>query len=281
MRPGTPYSVVSALTMLEVSATWFARIINILEKLEKHLHNSEGLAEDAQFSPEDLTYFIEFADRLEKNCKKLQLSHALARITRLRELLAGEPTVNDIRTESRVIKESIMDQLEGRMLLVLPDDTISFYEDPVGVLGGDQVAEAFPLAVPDMVEASKSFAMGRHTASVFHLMRVMEHVLLRVADRLRITIDVTANWQIILDQVNKALNNLPKPKTKADGQFRTDLSELTAHLYAVKHAWRNPTMHPLNTYTGDDARVIFGHVSSFLTSARKVLPPPRKRRTKA
>ncbi len=90
-------------------------------------------------------------------------------------------------------------------------------------------------------------------------MRVMEKALQRLGAELGVTLTAEKNWQNILDEVNKAIKSLDHrlPRTK-------EFSEASAHLYAVKLAWRNEVMHPKQTYTLEQADEIYRNVRTFM-----------------
>ena len=51
---------------------------------------------------------------------------------------------------------------------------------------GDEVANAFPNLIEDIDEAAKCLALSRYTACMFHLMRVMESSIHRLAKKLKV-----------------------------------------------------------------------------------------------
>src|SRR3546814_19731120 len=67
----------------------------------------------------------------------------------------------------------------------------------------------------DLEEASKCIAMGRHTASVFHSMRMLEIAIKALAKRLGIedpTKPAEKNWAFILNSIRKRIDELWPPK---------------------------------------------------------------------
>ena len=138
----------------------------------------------------------------------------------------------------------------------MPSSEADFYEKPE--LFGKKVNARFPKIQFDMIEAGNCFAMGRGTACVFHLMRIMEIGVQEFGAALGVTLTGQKNWQNILDEINKAIKVLPKsPKTVA-------MSEAAANLYSVKLAWRNEVMHPNDFYTTAEAKNLIGQVKLFM-----------------
>jgi hypothetical protein len=104
-----------------------------------------------------------------------------------------------------------------------------------------QVADRFPSATHDIAEAGKCFALGLGTATVFHLLRVMEIGLRALA--VPLGIPYAPSWDSYLRQINARVADDHKTKNeewKKDEPFYRDLA---GDLLTVKTAWRNPTMH--------------------------------------
>jgi hypothetical protein len=81
-----------------------------------------------------------------------------------------------------------------------------------------------------------------------------------------IALTTEKNWQIILDGINKAIRALP-----AKDQRTIALSQAAGHLYNVKVAWRNPTMHPKITYTLEEAADLITTVKAFMNELVQVI----------
>ncbi|MFO0964612.1 MAG: hypothetical protein U0793_03365 [Gemmataceae bacterium] len=138
---------------------------------------------------------------------------------------------------------------------------------------GDEVAKKFPELAFEIEEASKCFAVGRFTACVFHLMRVMEMSLARVGRLLKLKLDLDQVWGAILKDIRSAIEALPgkaKSASARDQKRYATFAELGIYLQHVKDVWRNNTMHPKNTYTEEEAERIFRCVRQFLESLAKL-----------
>ena len=129
----------------------------------------------------------------------------------------------------------------------------------------------FPTTEFDIMEAGNCYAMGRGTACVFHLMRVMEVGVQTFGEVLGVRLAAEKNWQNILDEVNKAIKGLPpkSPNTVA-------MSQISSHLYNVKIARRNQVMHPHDKYTMDEAKDLLWHVESFMKTLAEFVPVPKQ-----
>ena len=160
------------------------------------------------------------------------------------------------------LSETLRREMQSVNFFYMPQKQTRFYCQHE--LFGSKVAAKFPSLEFDIIESGNCFAMGRSTACVFHLMRIMEVGTQTFGSRLGVTFTDSKNWQNILDESNKAIKALPKaPETVA-------LSQVAAHLYNVKVAWRNQVMHPHDKYTFDEAEDLIGHVKAFMKTLAKL-----------
>lgn len=162
-------------------------------------------------------------------------------------------------------RRRISDHFESTYCVVMSPNEVALYESGAPLFG-PEVEAKFSLMSEDIGEAGKCLVLGRSTAAVFHLMRVMELGVQKLGDELGVSFTADKNWQNILDEVNKAIKSLNHklPRTKA-------LAEAAAHLYNVKVAWRNEVMHPKQTYTPEQAGEIFASVRSFTQDLAAIL----------
>ena len=120
---------------------------------------------------------------------------------------------------------------------------------------GPDAAKAFPAAVSDSQEAGNCFAFVRYTASIYHLMRVLEHGLNAFLNEFPALRPKNPNWGTILSEIETAVTVLPKtnPKKKSYLSLITDFK-------IFKDAWRNDVSHVGSKYLEDDADSIYRHV---------------------
>lgn len=148
-------------------------------------------------------------------------------------------------------------EIESRTFFYVPPDRALYYDDQE--LLGKGVIEKFPVIQFDVVEAGNCYAVGRGTACVFHLMRIMEVGVQRLGTKLGVCLVDQKNWQNILDEINKAIKTLPKASTTVE------MCQASANLYSVKLAWRNEVMHPNDTYTLEEAENLLRQVKLFMS----------------
>jgi hypothetical protein len=131
-------------------------------------------------------------------------------------------------------------------------------------------------AYRDATEASMCLAFDRHTAGVFHLMRVMEAGLRKLGESLNdptINPERNPSWEAILRRGDKELAKHYEdrsPEWRTDPQF---FNTAMANLRAVKDAWRNPTLHVDHDYDGQEAREVWNAVRAFMHHLRTKFCP--------
>lgn len=141
------------------------------------------------------------------------------------------------------------------------------FTEECGLAFGPEFQIKFPSALCDLEEGCNCLAMGRFTAAVFHLMRIME-ILLRAVHAclgFQPASGIDKNWGNMLQAIKSNMNgrnaNGNSGWTGKDRQFFEDLY---ASIDAVRVAWRNTTMHVEQRYDKDEAQHLF-HVVKALS----------------
>ncbi|WP_435627530.1 hypothetical protein [Candidatus Ferrigenium straubiae] len=148
-----------------------------------------------------------------------------------------------------------------KVALMLPPDKEEYFE-PKAPLFGDEVHAKFNNVIYEISEAAKCLALGRSTASVFHLMRILEIALRAIHSCLGIEVALTGNernWGNILARIRE------ETAKRGNGWAeKTYFKEIYARLDAVKDAWRNNTMHVESIYTEQEAKILFDNTRALM-----------------
>jgi len=165
-------------------------------------------------------------------------------------------SMQKIKAANDEVHHRLYDDLKQRQFFVIADGKADLYTDRIPF--GAKVAGAFPSAIYDIEEASKCLALGRGTACVFHLMRALE-LALRV-----LMVDMGEPFDPVKD--NDWTKMLAKCNQHVGGAGRKQdfYRDSVTMLTTVKHSWRNPTMHPKNVYTEEEALDIWNSVRVFM-----------------
>lgn len=246
--------------VLEFNARAFIEAQTDLMAAEHLIGHSLG--GEAYMPQEDLGKFLKFINDVSAQCIHLQLILSIDQIGRIKDAIRRPVKYGYLRSVLVELRNRMADELKGRVHLSVtrPDSDLYTARFPFG----EDVASKFSRAASDISEAAKCLALERPTASVFHLMRVMELGVQNFGKRLGVASTSEKTWQKILDDLNASIKAMPA-KTKMQKSKKERYAAAHAHLFSVKLAWRNPVMHPKATYTLEEAREIFGSVKTFTT----------------
>ena len=217
------YRLLSWWDMERFSAATFQQIVTGLVAMRANIE--EGLPPETDASGLAAKY-IPTVELVRAECEKIGLKTSVICADEFIALASGM-TVGDLVGSLKEIENTIRREMQGCLFLHMPFKGVAYYDQPQAF--GARVAVRLPSLEYDIREAGNCYATGRSTACVFHLMRIMEVGVQRLGEMLGVALVEEKNWQVILDQVNKAVKSLPakEPRTVA-------LSQVSAHLYNVK-----------------------------------------------
>lgn len=203
-----------------------------------------------------------------RECIPLGLLSSLASATRiLTRLEQASFTHGQLAEELGDLRRRIVDEFAMREFVVIDaaHSDLWLSSQPLGA----DVASHFPSARDDLEEAAKCVALGRSTAVVFHLMRVLEralHALGRSLGRPELTNSIAGkNWEEILGPCRSELNKQNRDRVAAWAADPVFYSDAVQRLIAIKEAWRNEVMHVRpDGYNEQQAREIWTLTDGFM-----------------
>jgi hypothetical protein len=211
----------------------------------------------------DKTKIRMLLEKAADDCKSCDMRCTLLQIERMQNgLKASIVTHADLAISLGELLRRLSDEAKLSRCLVMSQDEADLYTSAQPF--GPEIEDRFPAAVNDISEAARCLACGRGTATVFHLMRVMEVGLKEVAQILEIP--NAPSWESYLTQIQTRIDAKYKAKGIQWKKHERIFRDVAAHLYAVKVAWRNPTMHIVNHYSPEQAEAIFNSVKGFMRS---------------
>jgi len=207
-------------------------------------------------------------EQLTRDCAALQLKTPLATLARLDALLE-RPNCTWGET-SRLFSElmgRVTDEFAFRQFFVIDDANSELWLSPQPF--GAEVASRFPSAREDIEEAAKCVALGRSTAAVFHLVRVLEralHALGRSLNYPELTTTIEGrNWEDILGTCRTELKKQNRDRVAAWSAEPVFYADAVQRLIAIKEAWRNEVMHVRpQGYNEQQAREIWALTDGFM-----------------
>jgi hypothetical protein len=162
------------------------------------------------------------------------------------------------------LRNRINEDTQGVFFLLIPSDREHYYTNPqpFNEDGNGLVAANFPRGNGEAIRAGKCYALDQYTASVFHLMRVMEIALHAFSSGLGIPSPARGtdrNWGAMLRTIRSQIDN--KPSGWPDKEFYEDGYR---SFDRVREQWRNPTMHIERDYNDVEAKDVFNAVSALM-----------------
>lgn len=244
------------------------RIDKLRERDISHAHDG-SVTISFESDPIAARYLQEQATELLENLKTLGTRISLISAKKLLDMVSdpGGFLWSSVGSLCKEVHDRLTDELSLVTVFVLEEPKAALFE-PGEPLFGQEVASKFPSeAAFEIDEAAKCLALGRPTASVFHLMRTMEIGIRSMAKCLGIPDPIKPaerSWGTILKMVRNRIEAkwpTAAARMSGDGAF---FEALFASLDAVKNPWRNATMHVENKYTDDEAEHIFVAVRGFM-----------------
>lgn len=263
--------------MLEFSAHEFYQSTSLLQDLRNvirswskqqhpfHKENDVIDRESALFVKDNICTLMPHLEKLNAKLTKMSCARLVERLSDLQ----NANRFADIATSVESIIQRLRDELSLSTVFVLEADKQKYYCPANPLFGGD-IEGKFPSSLFEIDEAAKCLGLGRPTAAVFHLMRMMEIGIRAVARCLGIPDPMRAadrNWGNILRAIKNDLDARSGAaptkvwKVAGDKEF---FESAYASLDAVRVAWRNTTMHVGNKYTDDEAEHVFVAVRGFM-----------------
>jgi hypothetical protein len=185
----------------------------------------------------------------------------------------------DVNLQSRILAERVFALMarfkeicDEQLFFFIPKDQRGYFQT-MDTFGPD-FRKRFPSAATDAEESGKCLALDRPTACVFHLMRVAEHGLRRLARKLRVQLTHRglrhpiefADWEKVIIGCNNriaAARTLPLGKKR---QAQLDMySDAADHCTYMKDIWRNNVSHARKPYSPTEAKGSMERVGGFMT----------------
>jgi hypothetical protein len=257
--------------MLKRPGLAFAYLADTLKRIETALLALAARnPRDATILSDELHESVRSALVFSNNiCEQFNLQQIIPLIRRIDKRLEKPVAPLILRNDVIHLQSEVLIVTEDLWSLMIDQSDIDLYNNPN--LFGSKVTEKFASTNYDIKNAGNCLALGQPTASVFHLMRVVERGLKLLAEKLELGIDVEReDWAGIQRALHKRVPNLPRT-TPEERKFSDDVASLLAPLHPMRIAWRNPTAHPHKAFTTEEARLIFDSTKHFMQHLVEVI----------
>jgi hypothetical protein len=250
--------------MLKAYAYVYAKWAGQLADLEATLSNRR--ARDGDTAPAggdelDVAHMHGWLEELRKRAADVELRSAIAQIVRMRQNFKPETHLLDAHVMVAELRRRISDDLADRRFYFVAPDRVEYYSD--SAMLWYQAWMKFPSTQFDAEEASKCLALGRHTACVMHLMRVLEVGLRTMAKSLGRS---GREWGKLLEEIEDELEQRREAKVMPAGwrEDRGFYAEGALQFRHFKDAWRNDVTHGRRRFGAEEASEVYGAVRSFM-----------------
>jgi hypothetical protein len=266
-----PASILNLITMKLYD---FRRICSLGNLWHSLTHNFfPDLSSDAVLNATQLENCHRILEFGRKELNYVGLTETAKYVTNIRQKL----TDGDCKTYQQYLDQvDILDELtgneiEGMVFGFIPKDHGSYFQQDA--LFGVDVNEKIHGAKDDIREAGNCYAHGTYTACVYHLMRVSEFGLRRVAQKLRIKLTDKgkpilvefATWDKVITGCKNKITAIrllsAGPKRQAQLELYSDAAD---HCLFMKDIWRNNASHTRKPYSQAEALAVMGRVRDFM-----------------
>jgi hypothetical protein len=134
----------------------------------------------------------------------------------------------------------LKDEMAERTFLSLTLSETELYVNPTK--NWKAIIERFPETVMDIEEASKSLALSRYTAAVYHTLQIVEVGLIELG-RVIVVNDPQVGWNATTNRLVKILSTRYPERTKFQQRYSPFLEQINATIEVLKSAWRNKISH--------------------------------------
>jgi hypothetical protein len=275
-----PYDLVSWWQMQQFSAWAFYYIGRYLEQLRvQYRIGAITGGGDPAFSfgratrsleAEDNQGLIRVFEGIRDHCASISLQVAVDIVNGYIDDLSSGRIANHEHVERAVVTldKIIQSEMRKRVFMFISPDKSRYYRQAHSF--GELVNKAFPSIESDAERAGGCYATGFNTASVFHLMRVLESGLAVLATELQVACD-RRNWENIINDIEAAVRKIKGPHAGADWKERQEqYSGAALNFRYFKDAWRNHVMHCRTKYDEGEALRIYEHVKDFMQHLERI-----------
>lgn len=278
MTPGAmgnvkPYGLIRLIDLINVSAIGFgsfcSQLMNELLQVSVHLHDTQDYLEPVPF--DKMKILQTWLKLWREEAESFEWDHVVSAIDRMNKSLLNGATFKDVEYGLRSIQDGLRDGLKNQLVYRYPNDKAKVLESWKDDWA--PVVTRFPHCHDDILSGVDLWALGHSTASVFHMMRVLESGLGSLATDLNISFAIE-NWQTVIDRIEAAIKEqqkrLPRGGDKSTRlQF---LGEAAKEFSYFKDGWRNYVSHNRAPYDSHRARSVLEHVRQFMSSLARNLP---------
>ncbi len=260
--PWNPHGLVNLWQIMNDFLCWqFVTAIEFLHEMESAgLQVKTGAAVTARFganavSVEELQK-LQLPDELkatsiskllyiQRQCEAIELEASLERCSLFSACLQGNPTIEEVGQQAKVLREAIQGDLKHKRFAFVPTERAKVL-DRMGQ-EWSLVWEYIGDARADSEEAVYSYVLGRNDACIFHSMRVAERGLRILAKEFRVKVKHPIEYSDWMELINAINDKLKSERNKPRAQKRQErlefYSKAADRCERMNHLWRREISH--------------------------------------
>lgn len=198
-----------------------------------------------------------------ETAEEFEWHHIVSSIDRLNTQLSKNPTFKELEYGLKSINDGLQDGLKAQLVYRYPNDkakiVLNWKND------WENVLSRLPECGGDVFASVDLWALGHYTASVFHMMRVLEYGLGALAREVGVKYDNQV-WYNVINEIEAAIKSERNSILKGnDRKNRLNfLSEAAKEFVYFKDGWRNYVSHNKAIYDEPQARRVLEHVRHFM-----------------
>jgi hypothetical protein len=246
-------------------------VLNLFGTLFRLRQRMGEVGESSPISEADKFLVTTVIAHAKEECNRFGLEEGGSRIAVLETRLEKECSLITVHVELQNLQIAMLAGLSRRSFAFIRPELALYFENDT--LLGD-VADKFNAARQDAKDAGNALAAELYTASVFHQMRVAEHGLRRLAQKLNIKLlhkggaqpIEFADWDKVITGIKNKIDAIRKlpigNKRLAQLEVYSDAAD---HCTFMKDIWRNNVSHTRKPYIEAEAIAVLSRVRDFMT----------------
>ena len=251
-----PFRLISWLEMEKFIADKYFKIGSVLGSLIGALEQESGKSPRLEGA-----IISGWLSEITENCKSIGLIQSAKAAKHEHD--TRRKNVTELSVSVDALRRLIENEMEEHLFLWVPPHRADFYSKDAEAIIGKDCCDRFPSIRREVEESVKCYAVGRYTASAFHLMRATEVCVKALAKAIKAT-PTHDSWRLVFEEMKNQVaipfGNRQK-HWKSHGDF---LHTLWTDMCAVAKEWRNDLAHTVDTYTEEEAKQLLGVIPVFL-----------------
>jgi hypothetical protein len=249
-----PHGLVSLWDVYQIYAHNLLKVFDELRDIEIKISSALPNLPDEDEARTLSGQFLQGLADIEGACERLELASSQKQAHRIHEFIAGKITPGGlIAPMLSELRRRVREDLEDHAYFYVSEQVVRkcFVRDAEGLyqpkvaceLMDASVVARFPAASDDIEATYSCFAYGCYPASMFHLMRIVEVGVLKVAKIARMK-DMRPSWGAVLGHVEKIVLRTKYEDVARDVRPHLKmLGALLPQMQAIQRSWRNKFTH--------------------------------------